>query len=358
MLLSKTTFRRTATASAVAIALSLGPVLAAVAQTLTLNGAGATFPEPLYQRYISEFQKKNSDIQVNYQGIGSGGGIKQLTAETVDFAGSDAAMTDEEIEKVDRGVVFVPTAGGPVAIVYNLPGVPDNLKLSQEVLPDIFAGKISRWNDPKIAAENPGVDLPNRTIKLAVRADSSGTTFIFTNALSAIDPYFKGRVGANKAPRWPGRPIKSKGNPGVAQLVKKTPGTIGYVESSFAETNQLQTALVENQQGQFVAPTIKNANLALANVKFNQDFRIDFDKLGDPAAGYPITGLTWIMVYKQYPDAAKAQAIKKFVEYALTEGQDLNDDLVYTEIPEEITTQVIETVNNTVSAGATSGSSR
>ncbi len=351
MVFSSTTLRRTVATSVVTVTLAFGPLLSAIAQTISLSGAGATFPEPLYQRYFAEFQKKNPGIQVNYQGIGSGGGIKQMTAGTVDFAASDTAMTDKEAAEVERGVVFVPTAGGPVAAVYNLPGVSQSLKLSQEVLPAIFAGQITRWNDPKIAADNPGVNLPDRPIRLAVRADSSGTTFIFTNALSAMDPYFKGRVGADKAPRWPGRPLSAKGNPGVAQTVKRTPFTIGYVEASFANENQLQTALVENEKGAYVAPTIENANRALENVEFDPDFRVDFEKLGAPADGYPITGLTWMMVYKQYPDAAKADAVKKLVQYSLTEGQALNDDLTYTEIPDEVAQQVIQAVNSTVTTG-------
>ncbi len=350
MAFSMTTLRRAATTSAVAVTFAFGPLLTVIAQAIPLTGAGATFPEPLYQRYFAEFQQKNPDIQVNYQGIGSGGGIKQLTAGTVDFAGSDTAMTDEEAAEVERGVVFVPTAGGPVAVVYNLPGAPNNLKMSRTVLPAIFAGQITRWNDPKIAADNPGVNLPDLPIRLATRADSSGTTFIFTNALSAVDPYFKGRVGANKAPSWPGQPLSGKGNPGVAQIVQRTPSTIGYVEATFANENKLQTALVQNKKGAFVAPTVEEANRALENVQFNPDFRVDFEKLGDPAEGYPITGLTWMMVYKQYPDAAKADAIKKLVGYTLTEGQELNDDLTYTRIPRNVTEQVVQTVNSSVTS--------
>ncbi|HEY9846617.1 MAG TPA: phosphate ABC transporter substrate-binding protein PstS, partial [Candidatus Caenarcaniphilales bacterium] len=288
MAFSKTTLRRTVTTSAVTVAFAFGPLLTAIAQALTLNGAGATFPEPLYQRYFAEFSKKNPGLQVNYQGIGSGGGIKQMIAGTVDFAGSDAAMTDEEIAKVSRGVMLVPTAGGAVSVVYNLPGV-TNLKLSRTVLPAIFAGKISRWNDPKIAADNPGVNLPNQPIRPVVRADSSGTTFIFTNHLSAVDPYFRGRIGADKAPRWVKAFVKGKGNPGVAAQVKRTPLSIGYVEYAFAKQNQLQTALVQKKDGQFIAPDLASANQALATVKFPTNFRV-FE--GDPAQGYPITGLT------------------------------------------------------------------
>jgi len=183
-------------------------------------------------------------------------------------------MKDAQIAKVNRGVIFVPTAGGTVAVVYNLPGV-NNLKLSRKTLPAIFSGQITPWNDPRIVADNPGVRLPNQPIKLAVRADSSGTTFVFTNHLSAIDNYFRGRVSADTAPRWAASPLKAKGNPGVAQIVKRTPGTIGYVESAFATTNRLQTAQVQAKNGSYVAPSLQAANEALQAVQFN-----------------PITGLT------------------------------------------------------------------
>lgn len=355
MAFSPTALRRAVTTSAVTVAIAFGPLLTAIAQAIPLTGAGATFPEPLYQRYFAEFQKKFPDTKVNYQGIGSGGGIKQLTAGTVDFAGSDTAMTDKEAAAVSQGVLYVPTAGGPVAVVYNLPGAPNNLKLSREVLPDIFSGKITRWNDPRIVADNPGVNLPGQTIRLATRADSSGTSFIFTNHLSAIDPYFKGRVGATKSPRWPGQPLSAKGNPGVAQIVKRTPNTIGYVEASFATTNKLKTALLQDKQGAYIGPTLAAANQALASVKFNPDFRVDFEKLGDPVAGYPITGLTWLMVYKQYPDPAKADAVKKMVQWTLNEGQELNDDLSYTRVPQPVADGVVQAVNTGVSAGPTAG---
>ena len=346
MILSKTT-KRALTTSAVAAAVLLGPIFTAVAQALTLNGAGATFPEPLYQRYFSEMRKKYPDVQVNYQGIGSGGGIKQLTAGAVEFAGSDTAMTDAEAGKVNGGVLFVPTAGGPVAVVYNAPGV-SNLKLSRAVLPAIFSSQITRWNDPKIAADNPGINLPDQPIRLATRADSSGTSYIFTNYLSAINPYFKGRIGANKAPRWAGKPISGKGNPGVAQIVKQTPGSIGYVEAAFAKNNNLQTALVQNKQGTYVAPTLSEANKALSAVEFNPDFRVTFSKLGDPNDGYPITGLTWIMVYKNYQEQGEAAAVKKMVQWMLTEGQQLNDDLGYTKVPASVANSVIQAVNSGV----------
>lgn len=347
MVLSKTTIKHALTTSVVAAALALGPVFTAVAQAVTLNGAGATFPEPLYQRYFNAISKQYPDIDVNYQGIGSGGGIRQLIAGSVDFAGSDTAMTEEEAAKVKQGVVFVPTAGGPVAVVYNLPGV-SNLRLSRTVLPRIFSGQITRWNDPQIAKDNPGVNLPDQPIRLAVRADSSGTSFIFTNGLSAMDSYFRGRIGPNRSPNWPGKPLSGKGNPGVAQIVQRAPGSIGYVEASFAEQNKLQAALVQNSKGAFVAPTVEQANRALSAVEFDPDFRVNFSRLGNPTDGYPITGLTWIMVYKNYQQPGEAAAVKRMVEWMLTEGQELNDDLGYTRIPQNVAQRVIQAVNSGV----------
>jgi len=346
MVFLKTAFRRVATTSVVTASVALGPIFTAIA-AVTLNGAGATFPQPLYERYFAQIKQKFPDLLVNYQGIGSGGGIKQMTANSVDFAASDAAMTDEEMGKVTRGVVFVPTAGGAIAVVYNAPGI-NNLKLSRAVLPAIFDGQIKNWNDPKIAADNPGVNLPSLPIKLAVRADSSGTTFNFTNHLSATDPYFKGRIGPNKAPSWAGSPLKGKGNPGVAQIVKQSPGSIGYVESAYAKSSNLSTALVQNKQGEFVAPSLEAANQALESVQFNDDFRVSFDKLGDPQTGYPITAVTWLMVYKKYDKPGKADAVKKMVQWALTDGQAINSTLEYTRIPPSVTQQVIQTVNSQV----------
>jgi phosphate transport system substrate-binding protein len=343
MAFSVTVLRRVVATSVATAAIVASPILMAIAQALPLAGAGATFPVPLYERYIAEFKKKNPNISVSYQGVGSGAGIRQVIAEVVDFGGSDAAMTDSEMGQVKRGVILVPTAGGAVAVVYNLPGVSD-LKLSRKVLPEIFAGRITRWNDPRIAADNPGVNLPNSEIKTVVRADGSGTTFIFTNHLAAISPYFKGRVGVGTAPDWTTSPIKGRGNPGVAQQLSRTPGSIGYVEYAYAKQNKLQTAAVQNKKGEFLTPSLEAANTALKTVTFPENFRVF---VGDPAEGYPIVGLTWLMVYKQY-DAEKAAAVKKWVEWILTEGQQYNSTLDYTSIPESTAQRVISIVNTSV----------
>lgn len=346
MAFSTTALRRAVTASAVTVAITFSPVLTAIAQAVTLNGAGATFPALLYDRYIAEFKKKNPDVSVNYQAIGSGGGIRQTIAGVVDFGGSDAAMTDADIAKVSRGIILVPTAGGAVAAVYNLPGV-SNLKLSRAVLPEIFAGRIERWNDPKIAADNPGVNLPNSPIKTVVRADGSGTTFIFTNHLSAISPYFKGRVGVGTAPKWTTNPLKGRGNPGIAALVSKTPGAIGYVEESYAKQKKLSVAMVQNKKNEFVMPSLDGVNKALATITFPDNFRV-FE--GDPSDGYPITGLTWMMIYKQYNSPDKSAAIKKWVQWVLTDGQAINGDpnLGFARIPESVAQKALQRVQSEV----------
>ncbi|MDD1417740.1 phosphate ABC transporter substrate-binding protein PstS [Dolichospermum sp. ST_sed1] len=340
-----TILNRVVATSVITGAVVLSPVLSTIALAETLNGAGATFPAPLYERYAREVRKKFPDLKVNYQGIGSGGGIRQTIAGTVDFGGSDAAMKDEDIAKVKNGVILVPTAGGAVSVVYNLPGI-NKLRLSRSTLPDIFSGKITNWNDEKIKADNPGVNLPNQPIKFVVRADSSGTTFIFTNHLSAINGYFKGRIGANTAPKWTlPNALKGKGNPGVAALVRSTPGSIGYVEYDYATKNKLNSAEVQNKKGEFVAPSLASANSALSTVTFPNNYRVF---VGDPGQGYPIVGLTWMMVYQKYSNPTKAEAVKKWINWVLKDGQQYNDDLNYTKIPGDVVNRVLQTVNTTV----------
>ena len=340
-----TILNRVVATSVITGAVVLSPVLSAIALAETLNGAGATFPAPLYEKYAREVKKKFPDLKVNYQAIGSGGGIRQTIAGTVDFGGSDAAMKDDEIAKVKNGVILVPTAGGAVSIVYNLPGV-SKLRLSRATLPAIFSGQIKNWDDAKIKADNPGVNLPNQPIKFVVRADGSGTTFIFTNHLSAISGYFKGRIGANTAPKWTlPNALKGKGNPGVAALVKSTPGSIGYVEYDYATKNKLNSAEVQNKKGEFVAPSLASANSALSTVKFPDNYRVF---VGDPGQGYPIVGLTWMMVYQKYSNPAKAEAVKKWINWVLKDGQQYNDDLNYTKIPGDVVNRVLKTVNSTV----------
>jgi phosphate transport system substrate-binding protein len=331
-------FARFGAVTAVTVAV-FGSQLAAMAE-VTLSGAGATFPAPLYERYIREMRKAHPEIKVNYQGIGSGGGIKQTIAGTVDFGASDAAMTDAEMAKVPGGVLLIPTAGGAVSVAYNLAGI-KGLKLPNPVLAGIFTGKITSWSDPQIAKANPGMKLPAGAIKPVVRADGSGTAFIFTNHVSAISPEFKAQVGASKEPKWPSGFLKGKGNPGVAGLIKSTPGSIGFTEYEFALKNGLTSAAVQNGSGKYVAPSLKSANQALADVQFPENFRA-FDI--NSAQGYPIVGLTWLLVPKTHKNPAKAKAIVTMVKWMLTSGQQFNDDLNYTSIPTGVASRAIAVV--------------
>ncbi len=342
MKFSSTVFNRVVTTSALAAAVAVAPLMSAMAQQqVTLNGAGATFPQPLYERYAREVGKKVPGLRVNYQGIGSGGGIRQFIAGTVDFGASDAAMKDSEIAQVKRGVIMVPTAGGAVSVVFNVPGV-SNLKLSRKTLPAIFAGQITNWSDAQIKADNPGVNLPNLPIRPVVRADGSGTTFIFTNHLSAISAYFKGRIGANTAPKWTlPSALKGKGNPGVAGLVRSTQGSIGYVEYSYAISNRIASAQIQNKQGKYVAPNLQTSNQALDDAKFPDNFRIF---IGDPGDGYPIVGMTWMLVYRT-GYGAKAEPMKKWLNFVLREGQNFNDDLNYVKVPGSVVNRVLQQVN-------------
>jgi phosphate transport system substrate-binding protein len=347
MVVSTRAFRRSVTATAFAAALTVSPFLAAIAQALTLNGAGATFPAPLYERYFRDFRSAPGGFQVNYQAVGSGAGIRQVVAGTVDFGGSDAAMTDAQMQQVSRGVILVPTAGGAVTLAYNLPGV-TNLKLSRASLAGIFSGQITRWKDPKIVADNAGVNLPDAAIKPVVRADSSGTTFVFTNHLSAIDPYFKGRIGVGTAPNWTISPLRGRGNAGIAAQVQRTTNTIGYVELATAKQNNLTVASVQNKKGDFVVPTLESTEKALSTLTFPDNFRVFAN---DPEDGYPIAGLTWIIVYKKYATAEQADGVKKLVQWMLTEGQKLNNDLTYTKVPDSVAQRAIQAVNSQVTVG-------
>ncbi|GGA28951.1 phosphate ABC transporter substrate-binding protein PstS [Okeania sp. KiyG1] len=342
MVLLKTIWHNALTATVAAVTLSLGTVGEAIAQTL--EGAGASFPAPLYERYFQQL-KQDTGITVNYNSVGSGKGIESFIADTVDFAGTDAPPVAAEIEQMPKGVVMVPTAGGAVAVVYNLPGVAE-LKLSQLVLPDIFAGKITKWNDRRIAQDNPGVDLPDLPIQTVVRADGSGTTFIFSRHLSAASPTFSREVGASRKPGWPKNPLEGNKNDGVAALVKETEGAIGYVQDTFARRNNLSTAMLENLQGRFVEPTLEEANVALSGLRFYQDFTPANE--ANPDDGYPIVGVTWLLIKANYETSEQATAVKKMVNWVLKEGQNLNNTLEYTRVPEAIGAKILEKVESQV----------
>ena len=307
-----------------------------------LVGAGASFPAPLYQRWFSEYNKANPNVQISYQSIGSGAGVQQFTGGTVDFGASDVAMSDQEIAKVSRGVVMLPMTAGSVVLAYNLPGV-RNLKLSREVYTDIFLGEIKTWNDPRIAKLNPGVNLPNTNINVVHRSDGSGTTAVFTKHLSAISPEWRSGPGEGKSVQWPVG-VGAKGNEGVTAQIQQTQGAIGYVEYSYAKTNNLATALLQNKAGRYVEPTLNNAASALAAVQLPANLR---SFVADPAGqnSYPIVTYTWILAPKNYADPDKAKAMKDMLKWGLTEGQKFAPELGYVPLPSNVVAKVRSAVD-------------
>lgn len=299
-----------------------------------LQGAGATFPAPLYQRWIAEFTKANPDIQINYQGIGSGAGIKQFTQGLVTFGASDAAMTDDEIAKVKQGVVLLPATAGSIVLAYNLPGI-ENLKLSREAYTGIFLGNVTKWNDPIIAKSNPGVKLPDLAITACERSDGSGTNFVFTQHLSAISPEFKDKVGKGTTVTWP-TGVAGKGNDGVTALIKQTPGAIGYVEYGYAINNKLAFAELENKAGEYVKATPESGAATLSATKFPPTVLRAWPDDPDGKGDYPIATFTWLLLNKTGNDKTKLDALKKFVAYGLSDGQKLATDLGYIPLPADI----------------------
>lgn len=301
---------------AVVLCAMLGVMGAAVAQ-VKLNGAGATFPEPLYNKWFYDFSRATG-IQVNYQGIGSGGGIKAITAGTVDFAGSDAPLSNSDLAAMPAPVLQIPTVGGAVALAVNIPGQSKRLMLSPALISGIFLGQIKRWNDPKVLAENPGAKLPNRSITVVHRSDGSGTTFLFTSYLAAVSPTWKSQVGAGKEVKWPCGE-GGKGNPGVAGLVKQIPGAIGYVELVYAAQNRLPVAAVKNRGGRYVVPSPQSAGAAIKGAlrQLKADNRASIVNSAG-ADAYPISGLTFVMVYKQ--PKANGAAIARLLKYCMSAG--------------------------------------
>ncbi|MGZ3407675.1 MAG: phosphate ABC transporter substrate-binding protein PstS, partial [Polyangia bacterium] len=277
------------------------------ADALLINGAGATFPFPLYSKWFSEYNKLHPDLRFNYQSIGSGGGVKQITEKTVDFGASDSPMSDAELQKA-VGVLHIPTVLGAVVIVYN--GAPAGLKLTPDVLADIFLGKITHWNDPKLQAIAGQPKLPDVAITVVHRSDGSGTTGVFTDYLAKISPTWKTQVGAAKAVKWPVG-LGGKGNEGVTGSVKSTPGSIGYVELAYAKQNALTMASIKNSDGNFVTASIETTSEAAAGVEMPADFRVSITNAKGKNA-YPISAFTYVLIYKEQADAAKGKAIGQF----------------------------------------------
>ena len=321
----------------------------AQAGSLQLHGGGATFPAPLYQRWIDAFDKRNPDVKISYAGVGSGEGIRGFIAEELDFAGSDAALSDEQMAQVKRGVRLVPATAGLIVLAYHVNGLSGPLKLTRAVYQDIFAGKITRWNDARIQAANPDAKLPSQNITLVVRQDSSGTTYAFTNHLGAVSPDWRDRgPGIGKVVAWRGSAMLAHGNEGVASRIKNSEGTIGYLEYGFAKRLGLPMASLENKAGRFVEPNDRTGVAALARnaQQMPENLRLLIpDPEGEDA--YPILTLSWLLLYQHYPNPEKASALKQFVAFGLAEGQRYSRELGYMPLPDEIvlrSRQALETI--------------
>jgi len=311
---------------------------ASAADSITLQGAGATFPAPLYQRWFSDYNKLHPEVQVNYQALGSGAGIKQFMGGLVDFGASDAAMTDEDIAQVKTGVVLLPMTAGSVVLAYNLPGLSGDLKLSREAYTGMFLGTIKSWKDPKIAASNPGLQLPDTPITVVTRSDGSGTTFVFTNHLSAISEAWKSGPGAGTTINWPAG-VSGKGNAGVTALIKQTPGSIGYVEYGYAKQTNMPMVTLENKSGKYIKADLASGQAALAGVEMPPNLRA---WVPDPpgADAYPIVTYTWLLCSKQYSKPEVSKTLKAVIDYGLTEGQKVSNELGYIPLPAEVVTKV------------------
>ena len=323
------------------------PVLGATsASAQNINGAGATFPNPIYSKWFSEYNQQHPDIKINYQPIGSGGGIRQVTEGTVDFGASDGPMTDAQLSASKVKIVHIPTVLGAVVPVYNLPGVNAELKFSQDALAGIYLGKITKWNDPYIARENPGVNLPNHDILVVHRTDGSGTTYIFTDWLSKVSPEWQGKTGKGTAVGWPVG-VGGKGNEGVAAMVRQAPYTIGYVELIYAEQNKMQFGLVRNHDGKFVkASTSGVTAAAAADAKaIPPDYRVSItDAPG--ADSYPISSFTWLLIPSPAKDPVKGRALQGFLNWMLEHGEGEAAGLTYAPLPKAVADRVHQTIAN------------
>ncbi|MDI3254959.1 MAG: phosphate ABC transporter substrate-binding protein PstS [Bacillota bacterium] len=309
-----------------------------------INGAGATFPYPIYSKWFSEYSAQHPGVQINYQPIGSGGGIRQVTSGTVDFGASDGPMSDEQLKASKVKIVHIPTVLGAVVPIYNLPGVNAELKFAPDVLADIYLGKINNWSDARIAKDNPGVKLPNTDIIVAHRSDGSGTTYIFTDYLSKVSTDWKNSVGRNTAVAWP-KGIGGKGNEGVAGLVRQMPGAIGYVELIYALQNKIPFGYVKNAAGNWVKASIEGVTEAAASVKqMPADYRVSITNAPGKNA-YPIASFTWLLIPNPAPNAENGKVIKDFLNWMLDHGQSETSSLYYAPLPENVKQKVKATVS-------------
>lgn len=314
--------------------------LPVVGQT-TLNGAGATFPNPMYSKWFSEYHKIHADVQVNYQPIGSGGGIRQVTAGTVDFGASDMPMTDKQLQEAKTKILNIPTVLGAVVPAYNVPGVSGDVKFTPAALAGIFLGKISKWNDKEITSANPGVNFPDKEIIVVHRSDGSGTSFIWTDYLSKVSPDWKNQVGSDTSVKWPVG-MGGKGNEGVAGFVRQLPGSVGYVELIYAIQNKIPYGSVRNSAGTFVKATLESVTAAAASApKMPADFRVSITNAPGKDA-YPISSFTWLLIPAQSKDPAKGKILAEFLNWMVTEGQTMTKELSYAPLPESVVAKVKE----------------
>jgi phosphate transport system substrate-binding protein len=317
-------------------ALALAAALPAAAQDLQIDGAGATFPNPIYSKWFAEYNKLHPNVKINYQSIGSGGGIRQLTNQTVFFGATDGPMTNDQIQAAGARILHLPTVLGGVVPIYNVSGVSGNLRFSGPLLADIFLGKVTKWNDAAIAKENPGVSLPASDITVAHRADGSGTSYIFCDFLAKSSPEWKQKVGVATSVNWPAG-VGGKGNEGVAGLVKQTPGSIGYVELIYALQNKIDFGAVKNSAGEYVKASLDSVTAAAAATegKMPADFRVSITNAPGKNA-YPIASFTWLLFYESPKDKSKAKAMVDFMHWALGEGQKYAPELGYAPLPPSV----------------------
>jgi phosphate transport system substrate-binding protein len=318
----------------VAVALALP----ALGQT-TVNGAGATFPNPMYQKWFSEYHKAHPDIQFNYQSIGSGGGIRQVLAQTVDFGASDGPMTDEQLAQAKTKILHIPTVLGAVVPAYNVPGVSTELKFTPEALAGIFLGKITTWNDPAIAKANPGINLPSQPIIVIHRSDGSGTTYIFTDYLSKVSSDWQNGPGKGTSVKWPVG-LGGKGNEGVAGLIRQMQGGIGYIELIYAVQNKIDYGSVKNASGTFVKASLDSVTAAAASAKsMPADFRVSITNAPGKDA-YPISSFTWLLIPEKSKEAAKGKILADFLTWMVEDGQKMTAELTYAPLPENVAVKV------------------
>ncbi|MBZ5502489.1 MAG: phosphate ABC transporter substrate-binding protein PstS [Acidobacteriia bacterium] len=330
---------------AVSLLFALALTAGAQSNPLLLNAAGATFPYPIYSKWFDVYHTQKSGVQINYQSIGSGGGIRQLVAGTVDFGASDGPMSDEQLAQAKFKILHFPTVLGADVPTYNIPGVSGELNFTQKALAGIYLGTITKWNDPEIAKTNPGVSLPNSDIVVVHRSDGSGTTYIWTDFLSKASDDWKNKVGKGTSVNWPVG-LGGKGNEGVAGLVKQTPGSIGYVELIYAIQNNMPYGKVQNAAGKFVKADLAGVTAAASGAakEMPEDFRVSITN-APGATAYPVSSFTWLLIPAQIQDAAKRDAIKGFLKWMLKEGQDYNEGLSYAKLPKPVVEKELKAIS-------------